>query len=148
MLGLLKVVVVIAVIAVVGGLITHWVKEKATSEFHHAIDTSLPSELEAHVWAPLSHGKPVGTARVRFADNQVTSLHCHAVLGTYTVTIIHGFSFQAAKGPVKAGCPGRPLRAGLSRATRVDVATHGAVEQLTFTDDKDHVVATLRGRAA
>jgi hypothetical protein len=148
MLGLLKVIVVVAVIAVVGGLATHWVKGKASSEFHHAIDTSLPSELTGHPWAPVSHGKPVATARVRFDDGRVTSLHCHTVLGTYAVAITHHFSFQAQKGLLKAGCPGRQLRAGLSRATRVDFSTHGAIEELTFTNDKDHVVATLQARAA
>ena len=54
MLGLLKVIVVVAVIAVVGGLATHWVKDKATSEFHHAIDTSLPSRARRRTPGRLS----------------------------------------------------------------------------------------------
>ena len=81
MLGLIKVVVVVAVIAVVGGLATHWVKNKATAALHHTIDTALPGEVEAHAWAPVSHGKPVGTARVRFAHGTVTSLGCHTASG-------------------------------------------------------------------
>jgi hypothetical protein len=147
MLGLVKVAVVIAVIAVVGGFATHWVKDKASSTFHHAIDTSLTQKVQAHAWAPVSHGKPVGDAKVRFADGEVTSLHCHAVLGGYHVEIDHHFSFDKAATPVKAGCPGRQLRTALSHATRVDVATQGAVERMTFSNADGHVVATLQAHS-
>jgi hypothetical protein len=147
MLGLLKVIVVVAVIAVVGGLATHWVKNKATAALHHTIDTALPGKVEAHAWAPLSHGKPVGTARVRFENGTVTSVGCHTALGTYSVSINHDFSFDKAATPIKAGCPGRQLRAALTHATRVDDEAHGSTEQLTFTNKSDHVVATLQAHA-
>lgn len=146
MLGLLKVVVVLAVIAVVGGFATHWAKDKASSALHHAIDTSLPDKVSAHPWAPLSHGAAVDSARVRFADGQVTTVRCHASLGTYVTSINHDFSFHAASTPVQAGCPGRQLAAALRHASRVDVSTTGGVDTLTFTNKSDHTVATLRGR--
>lgn len=147
MLGLIKVVVVVAVIAVVGGLATHWVKNKATAALHHTIDTALPGEVEAHAWAPVSHGKPVGTARVRFAHGTVTSLGCHTPLGTYSVNIGHDFSFHKSPTPLKAGCPGRRLRAALTHANRVDDEIRGNTEQLTFTSRSGHVVATLQAHA-
>jgi hypothetical protein len=146
MLGLLKVVVVMAVLAVVGGLAVHWAKDEASSAFHHAIDTALPDKVSAHPWAPVSHGRPVTAARVRFADGQVTSVRCHASLGTYAASINHEFSFQKATTSVKAGCPGRKLASALRHASRVEVSTKSGVDTLTFTNDQRHTVATLQGR--
>jgi hypothetical protein len=146
MFGLLKVIVVVAVVAVVGGLATHWVKDKAATTLHHAIDTSLPDKIQAQPWAPLSHGKPVGSARVDFVGGEVTSLHCRTPLGSYTADIDHHFSFRGSSTPIKAGCTGRTLRAALTKATRVSVEAHGKGERMTFTDDHDHVVATLQAR--
>lgn len=145
---MLKVIAVIAVIAVVGGYGVHWAKDKASSTLHHAIDTSLPQKLQAQAWAPVSHGKPVRTAKVSFAGGQVTSVHCHTTLGTYTAEITHHFAFQRSASPIKAGCPGATLRTELTQATRVDVTTQGKREKLTFTDDQDQVVATLRAHAS
>jgi len=146
MLGLFKVVVVVCVIAVVGGLATHWVKDKATTGFRHAFDVSLPSEVAGHPWAPLSHGKPDAAARVRFVDGTVRSVRCHAELGTYTAQVDHTFTFERSSTPLRAGCPGRRLAASLRHAIRVDVATSSGVDTLSFTGPHGHTVATLRGR--
>lgn len=146
-MGLLKVTVVVAVVAVVGGWATHWAKDKASSTIHQVIDTGLPQQVQAHSWAPVVHGKPVRTARVSFAGGTVTSVHCHTGLGTYTAHIDHHFAFTRGTTPIKPGCPGHTLRDALSKATQVSVTDHGKAERLTFTDDQDHVVATLQGRS-
>jgi hypothetical protein len=147
MLGsLVKVVVALAVVALLAAFATRWVRDKADTALHKAFDTALPEKVEAHAWAPLSHGKPVGTARVRFEDGRLTTVRCHATLGTYSVHIDHGFSFERATTPPRTGCPGRQLRTALAHATHVEVDSQGTVETLAFTDDKDHTVATLRAR--
>jgi hypothetical protein len=145
MLGLLKVIVVMAVIALVGGFAVHWAKDQASSAIHRAVDTSLPAKVSAHPWAPLSHGHRVTSARVRFAEGSVTTARCHTTLGTYSVQVDHTFSFHRATTPPGAGCPGRRLAAALGHATRVDVSTKDDVDTLTFTHKKQHTVATLRG---
>jgi hypothetical protein len=145
MLGLLKVLVVVAVIAVVGGLTVHWVRDKAVAEIHQIADVRLPDKVSAHAWAPLSHGKPVRSARVRFVHGTVKTVRCHRALGTYVAAINHDFSFQASAGRPKAGCPGRQLEAALGHATRVDVDTSGAADTMTLTNAAGHVVAVLRG---
>jgi hypothetical protein len=78
----------------------------------------------------------------------VTSLHCRSALGSYTADIDHHFAFQGSQAPIKAGCPGRTLRAALTKATRVTVEPHGKGERLTFSDDQEHVVARLQARSA
>jgi hypothetical protein len=145
MLGLLKVVGVMAVMATIGGLAVHWAKDEASSAIHRTIDTSLPASVSAHPWAPLSHGTPARSARVRFADGDVTTVRCHAALGTYSVQVNHTFSFHPAATSVKAGCPGRQLAAALRHASRAEVSTKAGVDTLTFTNGKDHTVATLQG---
>jgi hypothetical protein len=145
MLGLLKVIVVMAVIALVGGFAVHWAKDQTAAAIHRAVDTSLPAQVSAHPWAPLSHGHRVTSARVRFAEGAVTTTRCHTTLGTYSVRIDHTFSFHRATTPPRAGCPGRRLAAALGHATRVDVSTIDGVDTLAFANKKKHIVATLRG---
>ena len=89
MLGLLKVIVVMAVIALVGGFAVHWAKDQTAAAIHRAVDTSLPAQVSAHPWAPMSHGHRVTSARVRFAEGAVTTARCHTTLGTYSVRIDH-----------------------------------------------------------
>jgi len=145
-LGLVKVIVVMAVMATVGGLAVHWAKEQTTAAIHRVVDTSLPEKVSAHSWAPVSHGRAVASARVRFEGGRVTSVRCHAALGTYTASINHGFSFAKSTTPAKPGCPGRRLAASLRRAVTVDVSTAGRVDTLTFTDQHGRPVAVLQGR--
>ena len=145
MLGLVKVIVVMALMATIGGLAVHWAKDQTTAAIHRAVDTSLPTEISAHAWAPLSHGRPVGGARVAFDGRTVTTARCHTALGSYSVRIDHSFSFSKASTPVRAGCPGRQLAAALRRAARAQITTHSGKQTLTFTTRSDHTVATLQG---
>jgi hypothetical protein len=142
----MKVLLALAVLAVVAGLGVHWARDKATSAIHHAIDTALPEKVAAHPWAPVNHGKPVGSGRVVFSSGTLSTVRCHAALGTYTVHIDHAFWFRKSATPVRAGCPGRRLSAVLRHATRVDVTTEGRVDTMTFTNKNDHTLATLRSQ--
>ena len=144
MLGLVKVVVVMALMATIGGVAVHWAKDQTTAAIHRTVDTSLPTEVSAHDWAPLSHGRPVRGARVVFVGGAVRTVRCHAVLGSYSVRIDHGFSFARASTPVKSGCPGRRLAAALRHAARARVTTNDGKQTLTFTNRSDQTVATLR----
>jgi hypothetical protein len=141
----MKVIIGVIVVAVLAALATNWAKGKGEDILHHAIDTALPGKVEAHPWTPLQHGRPQRADRVSFQSGSLTTARCHATLGSYTVHVDHGFSFQSA-GHVKAGCPGSKLRTELGKATRVDVETHGKTERLVFTDDDDHTVAKLQGK--
>ena len=141
----MKVIIGLAVVAVLAGLATNWARHKAEDLLHQAIDTALPGKVEAHPWTPLQHGRRQSADRVSFQSGSLTTARCHATLGSYTVHVDHGFSFQSA-GHVKAGCPGNNLRGELGKATRVDVATHGKTERLVFTDDDHHTVAKFIGK--
>ena len=145
MLGLVKVVVVMAVMAAVGGLAVHWVKDETAAAIHRAVDTSLPAKVSAHSWAPLRHGKATGRARVVFAAGTVSTVRCRVALGTYSVHIDHAFSFQKSTAPIRAGCPGLRLRRALAHADRVTIDGQDAAERMTLTDDQGHPVATLQG---
>jgi len=140
----MKVIIGLVVVAVPAGLATNWAKRKGEEFRHHAIDTGLPAKVEAHRWTPLEHGRPQRADRVSFQSGSLTTARCRATLGSYTVSVDHGFSFRSA-GHVKAGCPGSKLRAELGKATRVDVEMHGRTARLVFTDD-DHTVAKLTGK--
>jgi hypothetical protein len=140
---MLKVILVLAVVAVVAGLGVKWAKDKATSVIHHAIDTALPAKVEGKAWTPLSHGTPLRADRVRFGGGDLTTVRCHAALGSYSIHIDHAFAFQKAAAPIRPHCPGRSLQASLVDATRVDVEAHGRGHRLTFTDKHGDTVATL-----
>jgi hypothetical protein len=141
----LKVLVVLGLAAVVLGVGVHYGKDRVESAISDRIDTGLPGKVQAHAWAPVSHGKPVAAQRITFDGDQVTSVRCHATLGSYSLHIDHQFSFQPASAKVKAGCPGRALRTALRAATGAKIESHGKAERLVFTDSDDHVVATLQG---
>jgi hypothetical protein len=68
-------------------------------------------------------------------------------LGTYTIRINHSFSFTKSPFPVRAGCPGRKLQDLLSRASRVDVESHGGAQRLVFENADGQTVVRLRGRS-
>jgi hypothetical protein len=128
------------VIAVVAGLGVGWARNHAGSAIHSVIDTSLPSKVEG-TWTPLRNGHPGRIGRVRLAGGEVTSVRCHMTLGTYAVYVDHHFFFTKAAGRVPPRCPGRLLRAALSRATRVDLDSDG---NLVFRDADHHSVTTLQ----
>jgi hypothetical protein len=101
--------------------------------------------VQAHAWAPVRHGKPVRAQRIVFFANEVTTKRCHVALGTYSLHIDHRFSFEPVAGRIKAGCPGRTMQKALQHATGATVETHGDAQRLVFTNQHDHVVATLQG---
>jgi hypothetical protein len=142
---MLKVLVVLALAAVVLGVGVHYGKDRVESAISHGIDTGLPGKVQAHAWAPVGHGKPVAAQRISFDGDEVTTARCHATLGSYSLHIDHKFSFEPAQRRVEPGCPGRDLRAALRHATGAKVEAHGQHERLIFTNADDHVVATLQG---
>jgi hypothetical protein len=141
-----KVLAVLVIAAVLLGVGVHYGRDRVVSAIHHTVDTGLPDKVEAHACSPLRHRTPLHADRVRFQGGAVTTVRCHATLGSYSVHIDHGFAFQPATTPVKSGCPGRALRSSLLRATWVGVDEHGKSQHLTFTDGNDHTVAVLQGR--
>ncbi len=140
---MIKVIVVLAVVAVVGGLGVKWAKDKAASVIHHTIDTTLPAKVADQRWTPLSHGKPVRADRVEFSAGRLTTMRCHTTLGTYSIHVDHAFHLQKTATPIRSGCPGRSLRRALGHAVRVDVEAHGQGHELTFADKNGDDVATL-----
>lgn len=141
----MKVIIGLAVVAVLAALGTNWLRHKGEDLLHSSFDSALPSKVEAHPWTPVEHGRPQRADRVSFAGGSVTSVRCSATLGGYSVHVDHAFSFTKAPGPLRPGCPGRKLQARLAKATRVDVEDHGKSQRLVFTED-DHTVARLQGR--
>jgi hypothetical protein len=142
-----KVLIAMAIVAVLLGLATPWVRDRANDYLHDSFDTALPSKIESRVWTSLEHGKALRTTRVRFHDGTLTTARCHTTLGTYSVKVNHAFAFTKAS-PVRPGCPGRKLQRELARATRVVVESDGRFQRLVFTDKDDHTVAQLQRRGA
>jgi hypothetical protein len=143
----MKVIIALAVVAVLAGLGTNWARHRGEDLLHRAVDTSLPGKVEAHPWSPLSHGTPRRADRVTFLNGVVSTTRCQTVLGHYSVRVDHDFSFDRAETRVRPGCPGRKLQAELAKATRVDVEAHGGSERLVFSHD-DHTDVQLQGRGA
>jgi hypothetical protein len=141
----MKVLVVMALFAAVIGVGVHYGKDAVEAAIDHGIDTTLPTDVESHPWAPIRGGRPVPAARVRFYGGQVLTVRCRASLGGYTLHIDHRFTFRPTPTRLKAGCPGSGLRGALRHATRARVETHGRGERLVLTDSDGHVVATLQG---
>ena len=143
----MKVIIGLAVVAVLAGLATTWVRHRGEDFLHHSFDTALPGELEAHPWAPVRHGRPHRSDRVVFRAGTVTAPRCRTVLGSYTARINHSFSFSTSSSTGRTGCGGRELQGALARATHVTVETRGRTQQLVFTDAADHAVARLQAEA-
>jgi hypothetical protein len=141
-----KVIIGLAVVAVLAALATNWLRDKGTDFLHDRLDTALPSKVEAHPWSPVRHGKGVQAVHLSFQSGSLTAPRCAAPLGTYSVAVNHAFTFTRASVPARPGCPRRRLTAHLARATHVAVEEHGKSERLVFTDDDHHTVVTLRGR--
>jgi hypothetical protein len=142
---MLKVLLVMILAAAVLGIGVHLGKDRIEAAIHQGIDPGLPTKVEEHVWAPVSHGRPDARQRFRFATGQVTTKRCHVVLGTYSLHIDHQFRFEPTGGRIKAGCPGRTLRTSLAKADRAKVVDHGQRSRLVLTDSDDQVVLTLQG---
>lgn len=143
----MKVIIGLMVVAVLAALGTNWARHRGEDLLHHALDTSLPGKLEAHPWAPMTHGTPRHADRVTFQNGVVTTARCRTVLGHYSLQVDHGFSFERVVTRVRPGCPGRKLQSELARATRVDIEPHGGSQRLVFSHD-DHTDAQLQGRGA
>lgn len=143
----MKVIIGLAVVAVLAALGTNWARHRGEDLLHHAVDTSLPGKVEGHSWAPVSHGTPHRSDRVTFQNGVVTTARCKTILGHYSLRVDHRFSFERVGTRVRPGCPGRKLQTELAKATRVDIEAHGGSERLVFSHD-DHTDAQLQGRRA
>lgn len=136
----MKVIVGIAVVAVLAALGTNWLRDKGSALVHNVVDTSLPKTVDGHVWTPIEHGRPMPSSRLRFSDGRVTAVRCHARVGSFAVSADHRFSFSPT-GPIRKGCPGGLLRKHLARATRVDVTHHDGTVEMTLSDANHRAVA-------
>lgn len=144
----MKIILGLAVIAVLAALATNWARDKGETLLHHTFDAALPGKVDGHVWTPVEHGHGVPADKVRFIDGQVTTVRCHGSLGTFSVRVDHGFSFTPTNTRIRKGCPGRSLRSSLETATRVDVDEHGTRLRLRFSDADHDNLATLTSRGA
>jgi hypothetical protein len=140
----MKVIVGLAVVAVLAALGTNWLRDKESSVVHHLVDPSLPGEVGDKVWTPVRHGHPAHALRLRFTDGRVMAVQCHRALGTYDLTIDHHFSFTRATPAIRRGCAASRLSGSLARATRVDVAQQGSSSEMTLAGGThQHTVATF-----
>lgn len=140
----MKVVIGLALVGLLLGLGVHYGRSSVSAATHHVLDTPLPSELEKHPWAPVVLGHVRRTEKVVFTGGQVQTVRCHANLGSYHLTVLHAFAFDASNTPIRAHCAGAPaLRRALGRVTRVDADRHDGHESLTFSDG-DETVLVLR----
>lgn len=143
---LLKLALVLVLVLGGAAFAYRYVHRKADDLVHAVVDPGLPSRVQAHPWTPLVHERPVRSDTIRFDGVRVRTVRCHLDLGDYSLTIIHGFSFQRSDAKVKPGCPGRALRRELSRTTKVTSDTSGSQEVLTFENKKGHPVLRLQAR--
>lgn len=141
---LVMVVVLIALVFGGAGLAYRFVRDRADTLVHRAVDTQLPERVKTHPWAPVEHGRATRRDAIAFDSGTVDTVRCHVALGTYSISIVHGFSFAASTTKIPRGCPGALLRRELTRATRVTDATDGKKTTLTLTDS-GHTVLELRG---
>lgn len=141
---LVMVVVVLALAFGGAGWVVGYVRDHAASVVHQAIDTQLPQRVQEHPWAPVVHGKAVRRDAIAFGAGTVETVRCHVTLGSYGLTVVHGFTFTASATRIPRGCPGALLRRELARATRAGDAADGSRTTLTLTDSGTTVL-TLRG---
>jgi len=128
------------------GVAYRFLHDRADSLVHQVVDTTLPSRVQQHAWTPVVHQRPVPGSTVRFGAGTVATVRCHLELGSYSLSIVHGFSFQKSGSRIRPGCPGSLVRRALARATKVRSDTSGSHEVLTFVDDAGHTLLTLRAR--
>lgn len=143
---LVMVAVVLALVFGGAGLATRYAQDHAGALVHQVADTRLPTRVQEHTWVPVVHGRPVGANAVRFHAGSVSTVRCHAVLGSYSLSILYAFGFHRSPTTLREGCPGAMVRTALGRAVKVRSDTGGGHEVLTFLDDQGHDVLTLRAR--
>ncbi len=140
------VAVLLALVFGGGGLAYRFVHERAGQMVHRVVDTQLPSRVQEHSWTPVVHQRPVPASTIRFGAGTVETVRCHLALGSYSLSIVHTFSFQTSVTRIRPGCPGSQVRRALARATKVRSDTSGSHEVLTFVNADGHTVLTLRAR--
>jgi hypothetical protein len=143
---LVMVVVVMALLFGGAGVAFRFVHDRADSLVHQVVDTKLPTRVQEHPWTPVVDGRPAPANTIRFGAGTIDTVRCHLSLGTYGLSIVHGFTFQKSATRIRPGCPGSAIRRSLSKATKVRSDTDGPHEVLTFVNDKGHTVLTLRAR--
>lgn len=145
---MIKVVAALAVGAVLLGLGVHYGRDRLSSAVDAAVDTNLPTVVVEHPWAPVRHGHASHAARVRFSGGTISTVRCDTRLGTYAVSITHGFTFSPTTTPIPAHCPGRPLRRAFGLATRIEQTGDGRRQELVLADHDKQTVLVLVGRSS
>ncbi len=140
------VAVVLALVFGGAGVAYRFVHDRAGNLVHEVVDTQLPSRVQRHSWTPVVHHRSVPRSTIRFGAGTIDTVRCHAELGTYSLSIVHGFSFQSSGPTIRPRCPGSLVRRALARATKVRSDTSGSREVLTFVNADGHTVLTLRAR--
>ena len=140
------VAVVLALLFGGAGVAYRFVHDRADSLVHQVVDTQLPSRVQQHGWTPVIHQHAVPASTIRFDAGTVDTVRCHVPLGSYSLSIVHGFGFQKSVSRIRPGCPGSLVRRALARATEVRSDTSGSHEVLTFVNEAGHTVLTLRAR--
>lgn len=143
---LVMVAVVMALVFGGAGVAFRFVHDRADSLVHQVVDTQLPRRVQEHPWMPLVDGRPAPASTIRFDAGLVDTVRCHLELGSYGLSIVHGFTFQRSATPIRPGCPGSAIRRALGKATKVRSDADGRHDVLTFVNDKGHTVLTLRAR--
>jgi len=128
------------------GVAYRFVHDRADSLVHQVVDTDLPSRVQEHPWTPVVRHHPVPGSTIRFGAGTVDTVRCHLDLGSYSLSIVHGFGFQRSVSRIRPGCPGSMVRRALSTATKVRSDTSGSHEVLRFVNDAGRTVLTLRAR--
>jgi hypothetical protein len=138
---LVMVAVVMVLVFGGAGVAFRFVHDRADSLVHQVVDTQLPARVQEHAWTPMVDGRPARVSTVHFDAGR-----CNLDLGSYGLSIVHGFTVQPSTARIRPGCPGSAVRRSLSRATKVRSDTVGRHEVLTFVNDQGHTVLTLRAR--
>jgi len=126
----LKVMVALAVTFVGMGLVVRAVGAHVDSLVHPPLDLSLPQDVSEHAWTPVLGGHAAPGRRLRFEGGHVHSAACHADIGSYSVRVDHGFSFQPEHTRCRAG---QRLQRTLAHATKASVSTEGQHEVLVLS---------------
>jgi hypothetical protein len=143
---LVMVAVVMVLVFGGAGVAFRFVHDRADSLVHQVVDTQLPARVQEHAWTPMVDGRPARVSTIHFDAGRVDTVRCNLDLGSYGLSIVHGFTFQPSTARIRPGCPGSAVRRSLSRATKVRSDTVGRHEVLTFVNDQGHTVLTLRAR--
>ena len=109
-----KVIIGLAVVAVLAALGTNWLRDKGEGLPPRLDRHGPPGKVEAHPWSPVKNGKSQRAERVSFQSGSVTTRGCQAAFGTYTVAVNHAFTFTRAPARAPRAVPG----GGSSRGSR------------------------------